>query len=267
MKRKTVVQQIINQSQLVDSRGYVADIRDNLIATVSLGDFQENFLAGNGNELNRKAKAVHSSSVLCANFFGFFKSSVNGFVVLGESNFLHQQFEKKLPTGLRGSPANLDFYLENDSCIIGIESKFLEPLAPKIPKFSPSYEDGFLDLIHYGLSDIVRHYKQNDIKSHLDTAQLIKHSIGLLKEKQKKKKEAKLIYLYWEPVNASEFSEYSLHKDELTGFSERIKGSVPDISFHHFSYWEFCNLFANNIKFEQHLTNFKDRYLIKVHNL
>jgi hypothetical protein len=67
------------------------------------------------------------------------------------------QAEKKLPTGLKGTSPNLDFYLENKNAIIGIESKFLELLKPKQPKFSISYSNRFLTTLDSGLLTIVNH--------------------------------------------------------------------------------------------------------------
>lgn len=65
---------------------------------------------------------------------------------MGERNFKVGQFERKLPTGLRGTTPNLDFFLENDNCIIGFESKFIEPLSLTLPKFSDSYKKSFINL-------------------------------------------------------------------------------------------------------------------------
>lgn len=167
--------------------------------------------------------------------------------------------KKKLPTGLKGTSPNLDFYLENDSCIIGIESKFLELLTPKQPNFSTSYSDSFLDTLDNGLSKIVNHYRTNNASTLLDTAQLIKHTIGLLNNKGDKK--AKLIYVYWQPLNADDFCEYAQHKKELDDFADRIK-IVSGVSFHHFTYLDFYKLFDSDSFFKQHLNNFKNKYLV-----
>jgi hypothetical protein len=261
LTRKIIRQQIIDKSVTVNKDGYVAEVKDNLISTVLLEDFIDDLTNGNGNELKSKFKALYSSSALCVNYFGFFTRHLNKFVLLGESNFGVGKFEVKLPTGLKGTAPNLDFVLKNDSSIIGIESKFLELLTPKKPIFSLSYSDSFLNTVDKGLSKIVNHYRTNNGKTYCDTAQLIKHSIGLLKEKKKGDKSAKLIYLYWEPINANEYYEYSQHKMELADFADRMK-AISGLSFHYFTYFEFYTLFTNDSLFKQHLTNFKNRYLL-----
>lgn len=259
MTRDIIIQRLLDNSPTRHTDGYVADFTDNIIPTVSVDDFFDDLNNGDGNELKSKFKALYSSSALGVNFFGFFKRHLDKFSILGESDFTVGQFEKKLPTGLKGTSPNLDFYLESDKCIIGIESKFLEPLTPKQPNFSASYSDSFLDNLDNGLPKIVNHYREHNAATLLDTAQLIKHSIGLLNNKGDKR--AKLIYVYWEPLNADDFYEYRQHKNELLDFADRIK-IVSGISFHHMTYLDFYNLFANDNFFMQHLSNFKNKYLL-----
>lgn len=259
MTKETIIKRLLDSSPTDHKDGYVNDFMDNLIPTISVDDFFDDLNDGDGNELKSKFKALYSSSALGVNFFGYFKRHLDKFAILGESNFTVGQFEKKLPTGLKGTSPNLDFYLENDNCIIGIESKFLEPLTPKQPNFSASYSDSFLDTLDSGLSKIVNHYRTKNASTLLDTAQLIKHSIGLLNNKGDKK--AKLIYVYWQPLNADDFCEYAQHKNELADFADRIK-IVSGISFYHLTYLDFYNLFANDNFFKQHLSNFKHKYLL-----
>lgn len=261
MTRDIIIQRLLDNSPTDHTDGYVADFKDNLVSTISVDDFFDDLNNGDGNELKSKFKALYSSSALGVNFFGFFKRHLDKFSVLGESNFIVGQFEKKLKTGLGGNPPNLDFYLENKNCIIGIESKFLEPLTPKQPVFSASYSDSFLHTLDKGLPVIVNHYRDHNSATLLDTAQLIKHSIGLLNNKGDKR--AKLIYVYWEPLNADDFYEHRQHNKELADFAERIK-IVSGVSFHHMTYLDFYNLFANDNFFMQHLSNFKNKYLLNL---
>src|SRR5690606_9033196 len=103
------------------------------------------------------------------------------------------------------------------------------------------------------------YYRTNNAKTYCDTAQLIKHSIGLLNQKKKGKKSAKLIYLYWEPSNANEFYEYLQHEKELVDFAERMK-AISGLSFHYFTYLDLHELFSDHSFCNEHLTNFKNRY-------
>lgn len=111
------------------------------------------------------------------------------------------------------------------------------------------------------LPKIVNHFRKNDEPTILDTAQLIKHSIGLLKNKGERK--AKLIYVYWQPINADNFPIYEQHKNELEDFSMRIK-NIFSLSFSHFTYLDLYDKFATDNFFKQHLQHFKDKYLLTI---
>lgn len=261
MLRKKIIKQLINNSVMSNEKGYLNHFKDNIISTILVDDFKTDLENGDGNELYGKFQALHSSSALGVNFFGFFKRHLNKFSVFGEKDFIENaQFEKKLPTGM-SRPPNLDFYLENEKYVIGFESKFLETLSKKQPEISPAYSDDLLSLVDKGFIEIVSHYRTNKKKSYLDTAQLIKHSIGLVKNKGNKK--AKLIYIYWEPLNANEFPEYKQHKTELYEFSKLIK-CISCIEFHHTTYLEFYNNFVNDNFFREHLEKFKDKYFFNL---
>jgi hypothetical protein len=257
MTRDSIIRQILDSSKIPHKDGYVADISDNLIPTILLEDFRADLDSGDGNELDSKFKALYSSSALGVNCFGFIKRYRDKFSFLGEDAFTCGQFEKKLPTGLKGKSPNLDFYLENKNCIIGFESKFLETLSPKRPSFSYSYSDSFLASLDNGLPAIVKYYRTNDSEQHLDTAQLIKHSIGLLNNKGKK--HAKLIYIFWEPTDTNKYSEYKKHRDELDKFSTQMK-NIEGLAFHYLTYKEFCDSLSENTFFRKHIDSFKEKY-------
>ncbi|MBC7523282.1 MAG: hypothetical protein H7239_02430 [Flavobacterium sp.] len=261
MIRTKIIKQLVNSSEIANEKGYLNHFTDNLISTIILDDFKTDLENGDGNELYGKFQALHSSSALGVNFFGFFKRNLDKFTVFGEKDFnVNAQFEKKLPTGM-SRPPNLDFYLENENYVIGFESKFLETLSRKKPEISKAYSDELLSIVDEGFKNIISHYRKNNEKSYLDTAQLIKHSIGLIKNKGNKK--AKLIYIYWEPLNAKEFSQYQQHRIELDEFSKLIK-CVNGIEFHHTTYLEFYNQFESDKFLKQHLDNFKEKYFFNI---
>ena len=261
MSRSKIIKHLIESSKKSNDKGYLNHFKDNIISTIIEDDFKTDLENGDGNELYGKFQALHSSSALGVNFFGFFKRNPDKFSIFGEKDFLkNAQFEKKLHTGI-SRPPNLDFYLENENYIIGFESKFLETLTRKSPDISSTYSDKLLLPIDKGLVKIVNNYRENNKKSYLDTAQLIKHSIGLVNNKGRKK--AKLIYIYWEPLNSEEFPIYKQHKEELDEFSKQIK-VVSGIEFHHITYLELYNEFKTETIFKDHLDNFKAKYFFSV---
>jgi hypothetical protein len=60
----------------LDPKGYVADFRDTLLPQVTLKDFEADLSSGDGNELQTKFRAAHSSSGLAVNCFAPFRSRI-----------------------------------------------------------------------------------------------------------------------------------------------------------------------------------------------
>lgn len=221
----------------LNSIGYHSDFREALVEGVSPSAFVDDLQAGAGQELQSKFLAPHSSSALAVNSFGWFAGKA-GQICLGDHKHLSLVgFEQKFPTGLaRAQPPNLDIVLEGEGTLVAIESKCLEYLSPKVPKFSTRYRDEILDERRDGpwYKEMLRILDDKDHGyRHLDVAQLIKHALGL---SYKQRRNVVLVYLWWEPLNAGEFPIFSAHRDEISRLSRRVKGG--DIAFHHMSYGE-----------------------------
>jgi hypothetical protein len=96
----------------LDPKGYVADFRDTLLPQVTLEDFEADLSSGDGNELETKFRAAHSSSGLAVNCFAPFRSRIADLAMPMGAGFDDLRFERKCPTGLRGGRApNLDVVL------------------------------------------------------------------------------------------------------------------------------------------------------------
>jgi Restriction Endonuclease associating with ARP len=60
----------------------------------------------------------------------------------------------------------------------------------------------------------------------LDAAQLIKHAFGLARTFHGRR--IILLYLFWEPSNASNFSVFNEHRREIDELSDRVLGGFPE---------------------------------------
>lgn len=219
-----------------DSRGYLETYEQNLRCTLSARTLAA-FQRGSGSELEdtphrpAKMRALHSSSALAVNFFDHWSETDAGplLQVLGlDSTLVSLDFERQFPTGLPGTPPNVDVALELGSgSIIGIESKFTEWLAPKRKSkaaFKDKYfESGATNWTDRGLSDCqslaadmqrgAEHYR------FLDAPQLLKHALGLATSPAEN---FSLFYVYFDvPSAASE-----THQDDLERFTERVGQEV-----------------------------------------
>lgn len=152
---------------LFDKKGYVNSFQENLFDYVTnWNQIEKELNEGDGGELKPKNgnlpkfKSVCSSAALCVNNFAFLKKDIdlsNDVSFLNYNKFKESKFEAKLSTGLKGYSPNLDISLVNDLVIIGVESKFIEILTPKLPNQKrPDKDYGSLD--PYYISSKVDYY-------------------------------------------------------------------------------------------------------------
>jgi hypothetical protein len=261
MSTSTKFKEEISKSNMPNINGYVLDNSDNLIDGVEIEIFQNDLFSGAGSELKSKFNAVYSSSALCVNNFSIVKKHFKDFQFFDNTNFTKAQFERPFKTGLGGTPPNLDFAVENANVVIAFESKYLELLDKKEVKFTDSYNTDKLDLNDFWFEQI--EYYRGKIM-YLDVAQLIKHSIGLLKYKKDTGINVILVYIYWTPDNKDEYCEYAQHKEELNEFSKRLN-QINEIEFQSMTYDEFWKNDKNNDNFKSHFEKVKGRYKTEIH--
>jgi hypothetical protein len=245
----------------LDARGYAPTPELNLVPGVHLEDLQADFAQGSGNELEGKFRAAHSSSALAANTFGPWRKNPQALPLLGETGFDFLQFEKKCPTGLGGIPPNLDLLVENSNVVIGVESKFLEFLAPKPPKFAASYTRENLPRMEACWATWLEALKDGP-PQYLDAAQLVRHYLGLRNQPEFQGKRIVLLYLFWEPENWADFPEYRRHRTELAAFEEAVKDS--EVSFVWMTYPELWNQWETLGFAPDHLREIRRRYLLAI---
>jgi hypothetical protein len=213
----------------IDAKGYTLDFRDTLLPLVTPQDFEADLRAGDGNELQTKFRAAHSSSGLAVNCFAPFRQRIADLTLSTGGPFETLQFEQKCPTGIRGGMApNLDVVVAGAGAIVGIESKLTEYLSAHRAVFSPAYAAQIRDTRREQgyFREMLRLVDVPDSYVWLDAAQLIKHAFGLARTFGDCP--ATLLYLYWEPTNPDASPEFAAHRQEIATFAERVAGSTPE---------------------------------------
>ncbi len=244
-----------------DSKGYTLFLKDNLVPGVSLEQFKEDLLKGNGNELEAKFCAIYSSSALAINCFARFKVSPYELVLLGQRGAVNVQFEKQLRIFSRGTAANLDVWVEREGDIFAIESKLLEYFKLTKPVFSKSYERLKPSFAEHCWWDIYKEAKKGT-GQHLDRAQLIKHYFGLRKYQHSGSAPSKLtlLYIFWEPLNWQEIDECTCHRKEVEAFAVAV--SPSEITFRWTTYNNLWEEWSTDPALAQHTQNLKARYAV-----
>jgi len=244
-----------------DPGGYVSKPEENLILGVAPDLIRPDYEKGSGHEWPLKFRAIHSSAALAANTFGRFKSEPSRLTFSGNRGFDSLKLEARCLTGLGGTPPNLDVLLRSADTVIGIESKLLEPLTPREPKFAASYSRSRLPLCDDIWWSLLEDLRQGP-RSQLDAAQLVKHYLGLRKQYPAGKK-VLLVYLFWKPLNAAEFYEYSVHARDLERFHNAVQGSQT-VRFMAMDYLELWDAWMNEKDMAEHARLLKDRYCVEI---
>lgn len=216
----------------IDAKGYVSRPADNLVAGVDLADIEADFRQGDGNELEGKFRAAHSSSALAANTFGPFRKMPHDLRLSGQTKFGALQFERKCHHGLAGRRApNLDLVAEGAAGVIGVESKCLEYLSPHRAEFADAYDAGILDERRNGpwFAHMQTLRSAPGLYRWLDAAQLVKHAFGLAHTFPRRR--VHLLYLFWEPRNADAYAHFRDHRAEAERFSAAVAGGAPSFAF------------------------------------
>jgi hypothetical protein len=255
----------------IDRNGYVIDDPANLYRPLSSAFAQALGAAGGGelqDQRDRPAKirALHSSAVLAINVFQYWEGRSGPELprVLGADGELADvAIEQQFPSGLRGTPPTLDVVLSlDDARIIAVESKFTEWMSPKRVKrdeFRAKYLQA--DPGHWAACQLAQCQQlAADIGSgdekfrQLDALQLLKHALGLAKNKAGR---FALLYLYYDYNGESEIADR--HRAEIERFTARVDASL---GFQALSYQAlFAGLVdAAGADDEEYIEYLRDRY-------
>jgi len=250
-----------NHSCPVSKDGYVGCPEDNLISSVGMADFKDDMDSGSGNELKGKFRALHSSAALAVNTFATWKRNPTNLSLCGRECFTSLTFERKCPTGLGGTPPNLDVFLDNDHLLVAVESKFLEYLTPRKGFFSASYTRDNLPQSEGACWYLIDRIKEQP-KQHLDAAQLVKHYIGLRNLPLARNKEIVLLYLFWEPENWKDFEVFHRHRGEISDFASYF--DELSVKFICQSYPELWDEWEQHYKNTSHVSELRERYYLTI---
>jgi hypothetical protein len=250
----------------LDSKGYVSNASQNLIEGVHLGDFEADLRQGDGNEMEGKFRAVHSSSALAINTFAPFKTRKADLHLPGGDGFADLCFERKCPHGLKGRRVpNLDVVAEAPTSVVAVESKCLETLTAHVADFSPAYDAEIRDARRDSawFQEMPKLVGEPRAYRWLDAAQLVKHAFGIANTFAGRR--TTLLYLYWEPSNPEAYPAFAEHQAEVLRFAASMHGASP--AFVAMSYPELWNLWDSNSPSEwlrSHVGRLKARYAVSV---
>ena len=234
MTTSSIPSVIEQQTRWAKSKGfepknaYLMSLADNLRQQLSDGALKD-FERGNGGELRErgirppKMHALRSSAALSANVFDYWRSHDAAPLqrALGlRDKITRISFEEHFPTGLKGNPPNVDVVLKLEgNHYVAIESKFTEWLASRErrldPKYFPPGEELWTLQKRPNCQALAIAFREAAPFKFLDAPQLLKHALGLAREKTGT---YELYYIYFD----WKCPEGKIHADEVARFGDLV---------------------------------------------
>jgi hypothetical protein len=241
---------------------------DACLSDISQGDGSElrSDLRPNGTLRHPRLHSIFSSCGAALNTFGPWRRAPQTLELARETGFEEMRLEEKLRIFRGGKAPNLDCVVWNDTRMVAVESKLCEHLQPgHTADFKPSY-DRVAPLAHdswASLYDLLK--RDSDHFVYLDVAQLVRHYFGVRAQIGERGrhfgKQARLLYLYWEPSDADKQPTSIKHREEVGELRSLL--SDPQIPFTAMSYrelWESWSERPDPPWLAEHVRLLRQRY-------
>ncbi|MBM4085178.1 MAG: hypothetical protein FJ272_10350 [Planctomycetes bacterium] len=237
-------------------RAYTKDLRSNLFEPLSR-NARVAFSRGDGDEMEDKMRAVHSSSALGVNLFHYWHqrgllADLANVLEIPSPRISGGAFEEKRPVMTNPDrkvfprDPNLDFvftYSDGGTLEVAVECKFTEPFGQKHDGLKQAYLDQeslwkSIPQLHCLAKEIS---PNDECFVYLHAAQLLKHILGLLHRVEMRSSgktcSARLLYLYYDVTGA----EGRSHAEEVEQFAALVRKQFPErkpIIFQYTTYQE-----------------------------
>ena len=176
-----------------------------------------------------RLRLPESGIALAVNSFLFWRETPHRLPIAGETGFTDLRFDARCPTGVRGTPPHLDLIAARGNRLVAVTSRGCDYLARRQTRLAAAYDTLNLPgtLKPWGrLLNAAREDRGRFM--HVDPGSLIKFALGL--GRTFTGFSLKLVYLYVEPEDASQFVAFEKHRDELSTVKEAVADSA--VTFH-----------------------------------
>lgn len=174
---------------------------------------------------------AHSGMALAINSFLPWRRASYQLELVGRTGFEAIQFDVRCPTGLRGTPPHLDVLAIQADHAVASTVRSIEFLTRRRSSIATSYDQSLADLP--GMRPWHDHlvaWRENgkSIYRYVDLAALVKYATALAHVFPDRS--STLLYLYWEPTDASSYDVYQSHRRELDILCDAVKGARVDFA-------------------------------------
>jgi hypothetical protein len=212
-----------------------------------------------------RLKTAHSATALAINSFLPWLSVPDQLPIAGWVGFDAVQFEVRCPTGLRGTPPHLDLLALREGVAVAVTVRCTEYLGRRKSTVAPSYdrllaETPALEPWHRLLQQL---RAQPSAWRHVDLGGLVKYALAL--GRTFPERSTTLLYLFWEPLDASQFDEFRRHRAELATLIDALRNTRVAFEARSFeSLWREWSERRSPSWLASHVTRLRTRYSVSI---
>lgn len=153
----------------------------------------------------------------------------------GESNFNEVHFDTRCPTGVRGTPPQLELIALGPDSIAAVTARSTEYLQRRRARLAAAYDDLEVPQSLGAWHGVLRNLQTKPGSDrYVDSATLLKFAIGLARTFPRHR--IALVYLFLEPTDAADLAPFAAHRAEVRSLVERSRGTA--VQLHAMSFGE-----------------------------
>ncbi len=167
----------------------------------------------------------HSGMALTVNSFVPWRRTLDLLPLGGRTGFDAIQFDVRCPTGLRGTPPHLNLLALRPDHAIAVVVRSVEYLTRRRSTIAAAYDDLLTETpgLTPWLRQLIEWRRDRLSYRHVDLPALVKYATAL--RRTFPDRPATLLYLFWEPLDASAYGEFRDHREELLNLVDGIHGA------------------------------------------
>jgi hypothetical protein len=182
----------------------------------------------------------------------------------GETGFSEMHFDTRCPTGVRGTPPQLELIALGQDTIAAVTARSTEYLQRRRGRLAAAYDDLEVPQSLGAWHGVLRTLQTKPGSDRfVDAATLLKFAIGLARTFPRHR--IALVYLFLETADAADLSPFAAHRAEVEALVERSRGTAVELHAMSFAQlWDDWTQPGNPEPIRQAAARLKRRYAVSL---
>jgi hypothetical protein len=173
----------------------------------------------------QRLELPHSTAALTVNSFLPWRRACGELTLAGQTGFDAIQFDARCPTGLRGTPPQLNLLALAEPTAVGVMVHSIAYLGRQNGTLAGCYDELLATMPGAApWRAVLEDWRAGRLYlRHVDIPALIKYVMAL--GRTFPNRPSTLLYVFWEPLDADAFTEFRCHRAELQQVAEATRGA------------------------------------------